>query len=82
MKGGAQPHSTVGSIYPPSNHENIVEQIIEEQGASDKMSNWLAQLIVKDNKPHKAMEKFQKMNTPVFKGESDPIQAKKMVSPN
>ena len=38
------------------------------------MPDWLVQMATRNN-PHRALEQFQKLNPPAFKGESDPIQA-------
>ena len=61
MEGGAPSHSTVESVHPPNNHENVVEQVIKEQKALDKIPNWLAQLVVKGNNQHKVLKQFQKL---------------------
>jgi len=62
MEGGGQPHNTVGSIHPPSNYENVVEQFTEDQRIPNKMPEWLVQLT--SNNPHKALEQFQKLKSP------------------
>ena len=52
----------------------MAEQPSVDQRILDKMPEWLAQLAVR-TKPHKALEQFQKLHPPVFKGEADPMQA-------
>jgi len=70
--GYAPPHNSVGSVHPPTNHED--EHISKYQKIPDVMPGWLARLATKSN-PHRALEQFQKLNPPAFKGEADPIQA-------
>ena len=39
------------------------------------MPDWLNQLLTKANNPQRALELFQKLNLPVFKGDADLLQA-------
>ena len=73
-EGNAPPHSTVGSIHPPTIPDIVAEQLCVDQRIPDKMPEWLAQLEVRIN-PHKALEQFQKLHPPTFKGEVDPMQS-------
>jgi len=66
------PHSSVGSVHPLTNHEVVVEQLNANQRVSDRMLDWLVQLVTINN-PRRALEQFQKLNPPAFKG-VDPIQ--------
>jgi len=73
-ESNASPHSTVGSIHPPTNPDIMAEQLSVDQRIPNKMPEWLAQLLTRTN-PHKALEQFQKLHPPAFKGEADPMQA-------
>ena len=75
LEGYAPPHSTVGSVHPPTNPDIMAEQPSVDQRIPDKMPEWVAQLAAR-TKPHKALEQFQKLHPPAFKGEGDPMQAK------
>jgi len=39
------------------------------------MPNWLTQLVIKANNPQRALEKVQKLEPLVFKGDANPLQA-------
>ena len=73
-EGYAPPHSTVGSVHPPTNPDIVVEQLSVDQRIPDKIPEWLAQLAAM-TKPHKTLEQFQKLRPPAFKEEADPMQA-------
>ena len=73
-EGNAPPHSTVGSVHPPTNHETMMDRFNVDQRAPDRMPDWLMQLTTISN-PRRALEQFQKLNPPPYKGGADPIQA-------
>ena len=70
-------YNAVGSIHPPSVHENIGDQNRRAPKAPNVMVDWLAQLVTKGSNPQKALEQFQKLNQPAIEGEADPLQAEK-----
>ena len=60
-EGNAPPHSTVGSVHPPTNHETMMDRFNVDQRAPDRMPDWLMQLTTISN-PRRALEQFQKLN--------------------
>ena len=73
-EGYALPHCTVGSIHPPINPDIVAEQLSVDQRIPDKMPEWLVQFAAR-TKPYKALEQFQNLHPPAFKGEADSMQA-------
>ena len=73
-EGDAPPLSTVRSVHPPTNHEVVVDQLNASQRVPDRMQDWLVRLATINN-PRSALEQFQKLNPPAYKGRADPIQA-------
>ena len=51
LEGIIPPHSMIGCIHPVTHHEIVVEQPKEGHRIPDRMPDWLAQLITKNN-PH------------------------------
>jgi len=73
-EGSVPLHSAIGSVHPPTNHEFVGDQSNVNQRVLDRVPDWLVQLATVNN-PRRALEQFQKLNPPAFKGGADPIQA-------
>jgi len=39
MEGGGQLHSTMWNVHPPSNYDNVVDQVIQDQGVPNRVPN-------------------------------------------
>ena len=68
-------YSAMGSIHPMGPYESSEAHVGGTRGVPEAMSDWLAQLVAKASNPQRALEQFQKLDSPVFKGEADPQQA-------
>ena len=66
-EGDVPLHSAIGSVHPPTNHEFVGEQSNANQRVLDRIPDWLVQLATVNN-PRRALEQFQKLNPPAFKG--------------
>ena len=73
-EGDVPLHSAIGSVHPPSSQELHNEQTNAARRIPDGIPDWLLQL-ANVNNPRRALEQFQKLNPPAFKGGVDPIQA-------
>jgi len=73
-EGNVPSHSAVGSVHPPASQETLSRQSNANRGVPDRIPDWLLQLASANN-PRRALEQFQKLNPPAFRGGVDPIQA-------
>ena len=72
-EGNTPLHSMVRTVHPPMNHEFVGEQPNVNQIIPGRMPEWLVQFTTVSN-PCRALEQFQKLNSPAFKGGADTIQ--------
>ena len=54
-EGNSPPHSTVGSVHPPTNHKVMMDQLNANQRVPDRMPDGLVQLATINN-PRRALE--------------------------
>jgi len=64
-------YSVVGSIHPTSIPKGSGAQVGGDRGVPEAMLDWLNQLVKGPSNPLQALEQFQKLNPPVFKGDAD-----------